>query len=169
MAMGTLIVSILLAVLPLLMAGVLLARVERFTVDGLFTSLILVAISGIFGLNVLMDLHQKGLLPARLAGKKEQDGSKSTARPASPSAPVQMAASVEGVHTVRARVENVLYFEAPIGQPNKSVVTLARDSAGHEQMTFAGDVRNALPKGKRLEIRFRTTGEYSTLLEACEA
>ena len=166
--MGTLIVSILLAILPLIMAGALLAKVERFTVDGLFTALILVAISGIFGLNALLDLRQKGLLPGRLGGKKKEEGGAKT-RATAAAAPVQMAASVEGVHTLRAKVENVLYFEAPVGQPNKSVVTLARDGSGYEQMTFTGDVRNALPKGKRLEIKFRTLGEYSTLLEARDA
>ncbi|HXE90173.1 MAG TPA: hypothetical protein VNK82_04330 [Terriglobales bacterium] len=167
--MGTLIISILLAVLPLIMAGFLLATVERVTVDGLFTSLILVTISGIFGLNAFLDLRQKGLLPGRPGGKRKEEAGTTTPARAAIAAPVPMAAAAEGTHTIRARVENVLYFEAPVGQPNKSLVTLVRDGAGHEQMIFAGDVRNALPKGKRMEIKFRAAGEYNTLLEARDA
>ena len=165
--MGMLIVSIVMAILPLILAALLLFGVEGVdltpTMDGLFMSIILVTISGIFGLNVLLELREMGLLPGPL-GKKGQES-----KPGKPASRLEtkMMASTEGVHTYRGEVKEVQYYEAGVGQHNKSLVTLkSKTSETGDQMVFAGDVRNALPKGKSLEITYRTTGESNLLLTA---
>jgi hypothetical protein len=58
----TLLVSILLGGIPL--AGIVWIVVTRSiaTVDGLFMSLILLTLSGIFFLNVFLELHDRGFL-----------------------------------------------------------------------------------------------------------
>ncbi|MGH9601235.1 MAG: hypothetical protein ACRD24_02500 [Terriglobales bacterium] len=164
--MGMLIVSILMAVLPLILAALLLFGVEGVdltpTMDGLFMSIILLTISGIFGLNVLLELREMGLLPGPL-GKK---GESKPGKPA-PRLETKMMASGEGVHTYRGEVKEVQYYEAGVGQHNKSLVTLkSKGSEIGDQMVFAGDVRNALPKGKSMEITYRTSGDSNQLLSA---
>lgn len=62
-----LILSIVLAIVPLL--GIVYAVVSGsgFTVDTLFLALILLTISGVFGLNILLELRARGFFK-----KKEQ-------------------------------------------------------------------------------------------------
>lgn len=57
-----LIFSIVLAILPLLGIVYAIASGSGFTVDTLFLSLILLTISGIFGLNILLELRARGFL-----------------------------------------------------------------------------------------------------------
>ncbi|MCI0402896.1 MAG: hypothetical protein L0212_05160 [Acidobacteria bacterium] len=165
--MGMLIVSIVMAILPLIMAAILLFGVEGVdltpTMDGLFMSIILLTISGIFGLNALLELRQMGLLPGKLRGKKAEANPGKSA----PRLETKRMASSDGVHTYRGEVKDVQYYEAGVGQHNKSLVTLkAKGSETGDQMVFAGDVRNALPKGKTLEITYRSSGDSNTLLTA---
>ncbi len=165
--MGMLIVSIVMAILPLILAAYLLFGVEGAdttpTMDGLFMSIILVTISGIFGLNVLLELRAMGLLPGPLGKKGEASN---PGKPA-PRLETKMMASTDGVHTYRGEVHEVQYYEAGVGQANKSLVTLkAKKSETADQLVFAGDVRNALPKGKTMEITYRTTGDSNQLLSA---
>ena len=58
-----LLVSILLAIIPLAGIAWILIHGSITTVDGLFESLILLTISGIFFLNVCWELRERGLLP----------------------------------------------------------------------------------------------------------
>ena len=55
--------SILLALIPLAGIAWILLRGSITTVDGLFQSLILLSISGIFLLNVFWELRERGLFP----------------------------------------------------------------------------------------------------------
>ena len=68
--MATLLISLLLAVLPVL--GVVWIAVSGWlpTVDGLFLSLILLAMSGVFLLNAGMLAKAMGLVPG--LGKKQE-------------------------------------------------------------------------------------------------
>lgn len=68
-----LLVSILLAIIPLAGIAWILIRGSITTVDGLFGSLILLTISGIFFLNVFWELRERGLLPFL---SKDKGGSK---------------------------------------------------------------------------------------------
>ena len=58
-----LLISILFVLIPLAGIAWIVARGSITTVDGLFNSLILLSIAGIFALNVLWELRERGLLP----------------------------------------------------------------------------------------------------------
>jgi hypothetical protein len=59
---GTLLISILLGSIPLAGIGWIIVARTITTVDGLFMSLILLTLSGIFFLNALLELRDRGLL-----------------------------------------------------------------------------------------------------------
>ena len=68
-----LLVSILLSLIPLAGIAWILIHGSVTTVDGLFESLILLTISGIFFLDVFWELRERGLLPFL---SKDKGGSK---------------------------------------------------------------------------------------------
>lgn len=149
-----LIVSIILAILPLLgIAWVLFTR-SITTVDGLFLSLILLSISGIFALNAFWEFQRQR---RRTAWFKEH-----------PDAARQLVtmtdAEVAGV--LRGKVESVQFYEAHVGQPNKSVVFLSNGSGVPRMIVLEGDLRNRLPAGKRVEISYREENGRRQLLSA---
>jgi hypothetical protein len=65
----------------------------------------------------------------------------------------------------QGRVENVSFFEAPVGQPNKSIVTLSDGGSASRMIVLEGDVRNALPVGKKVAIACKDEGGRKILLE----
>jgi len=73
-----LLISIVLGIIPL--AGIVWIIVSQTmtTVDGLFTSLILLTLSGLFFLNAGVELHQRGLLsfPQKKTGSAVQPPAK---------------------------------------------------------------------------------------------
>jgi hypothetical protein len=152
-----LLLSMILAVLPLLGIAALLWVNPELTVDNLFMSLILLTISGIFGINVLLELRDRGL-PLPLLGKKRGPGMVAVgagrAYVVMPTGEVKQS----GV------VEQVAYYESGIGQTNRCVVTL-RDGAGPRMLVFKGDVRDQFPVGGRVTVRYRTGDEGADLLE----
>src|SRR6266581_4410747 len=103
-----LIISIVLAIIPLLGIAWILSQGLALTVDNLFMSLILLAMSAIFGMSVFLELH--------------------------------------------------------IGQPNKSIVSLSNGETASRTLVFEGDLRNALPVGKRVEITSREDAGRKILL-----
>ncbi len=141
-------VSALLALLPLLGIAWIVLQGSITTVDGLFTSLILLAISGTLGLNFLFALR-----------KKQQPVSPNLARAAAVSGAGNESGSVR-----RGRVESVEFFEANVGLPNKSLVALSNGS-GRNEFVFDGDLRNALPVGKHVQVSFRRESGHNILLE----
>ena len=149
-----LIVSVVLAILPLLgIVWVLFTR-SVTTVDGLFLSLMLLSISGIFGLNAFWEFQRQR---RRAAWFKQH-----------PEAARQLVtmtdAEVAGV--LRGRVERVQFYEAHVGQPNKSVVFLSNGSGVSRMIVLEGDLRNRLPAGKRVEISYREENGRRQLLSA---
>jgi hypothetical protein len=152
-----LLLSMILAVLPLLgIAGLIYVNPE-LTVDNLFMSLILLTISGIFGINVLLELRDRGL-PMPLLGKKREPGM--VAVGAGRAYVVMPTGEVKesGV------VENVAYYESGIGYTNRCLVTL-RDGAGPRMLVFKGDVRDQFPVGGRVTVTYRSTEEGADLLD----
>jgi hypothetical protein len=141
-----LILSIALAILPLLGVAYVLFAGEGISVDSLFTSLILLAISGVFGLNTLLMLRSR--LKAASAG---DSGS---------GAGVQFGSAARGaVVTARGLVESVLFFESPVGYADKSIVTLRLNGAKSTRvLPFEGDLRNLLPVGKMVEVKYEGDG-----------
>jgi hypothetical protein len=149
-----LIVSILLAILPLLgIIWVLLTR-SITTVDGLFLSLILLSISGIFALNAFWEFQRQRRHAAWFKEHPEAAGQRVT----------MTDAEVAGV--LRGKVERVQFYEAHVGQPNKSVVFLSNGSGACRMVILEGDLRNRLPAGKRVEISYREENGRRQLLAA---
>jgi hypothetical protein len=64
-----LLISIVLGIIPLVGIVWIIVMQTMTTVDGLFTSLILLTLSGIFFLNVAMELHSRGSLDFLLKKK----------------------------------------------------------------------------------------------------
>ena len=136
-------ISVLLAFVPLLGIVWIVKYSSVTTVDGLFMSLILLAMSGIVGLNVLLELRN------RRAGAGKPKASKAT---------------VSGGLVQRGKVESVQFYESGVGEPNKSVVTLADGGSASRLLILEGDMRNALPVGQKVEVTFRKESGHNVLL-----
>jgi hypothetical protein len=147
-----LIISVILAILPLFGIAWFVISGNITTVDGLFMSLILLSISGIFALNAFWEFKRQRrraafLKQARAAGL------------------FPLVSSNNGGQILRGRVESVEFFEAHVGQPNKSVVTLW--TGGDSKMiVLQGDMRNRLPAGKKVELICRDENGLKTLVSA---
>lgn len=147
-----LIVSVILTLLPLLGIAWFLVSGNLTTVDGLFMSLILLTISGVFAMNAFWEFQRQRrravfIKQARAAGL------------------FPLTATSNGSQVLRGRVESVEFFEAHVGQPNKSVVTLW--SGGDSKMlVLEGDMRNRLPAGKKVELICRDENGVKTLVSA---
>jgi hypothetical protein len=144
------IVSVLLALVPLAGIGWIITRDALLTVDGLFMALILLTIAGILFLNAALELR----------GYRRKGTAKATA---GASAKPQLAAKAS-VLRQRGRVEKVMFFEAPVGYPDKSIVTLRNGTGSPHLLAFEGDLRNALPEGKVVEIAYRANGQINDLV-----
>jgi len=66
-----LLISILLGLIPLAGIGWIVVSGTLTTVDGLFESLIMLSISGVFFLNVVWELRDRGLLGKTKAGSSK--------------------------------------------------------------------------------------------------
>jgi hypothetical protein len=62
-------------------------------------------------------------------------------------------------------VESVAFYETEVGRPDKSLVTLRPSNGGPgKTLVFAGDLRNALPTGKRVTITYAADKEGNRLV-----
>ena len=146
----------LLALVPLLGIVWILLRGSITTVDGLFTALICAAMSGIFAATALFELRSgragsKTASPATSAGRTVRAGA--------------AAANSSGAHREQGRVESVMFYESSVGQPNTSIVTLSNGPGSSKWLAFDGDLRNALPVGKKVEIVSRDAEGRKILLD----
>ena len=135
-----LIISAVLAVIPLLGIVWILTSGSITTVDGLFMSLILLTMSGIFALSAALEFPRARRAAAlRAAGglRPTLDG---------------LAIPDSGSTSVRGTVQSVQFFEAPVGQPNKSVVVISNGQGISRTLVLEGDLRNRLPTGKRMAL-----------------
>ncbi len=159
-----LLISALLALIPLLFIAYMLVSGTVFTVGGLFMSLILLTISGIFGLNVLLTLRRKYL--ARASASQPAKAMKAAA--AAAGVPALAAAPAAGeVRAESGLVVKLEYYEAPVGQPSKSLVTFQPNGGGAHVIVLEGDLRSVLPAGKRVKIAY-TAGEAGSRLVSAE-
>jgi len=143
-----LVLLVLLALIPLFGVAWIAAYGSLFpqpTIDALFTSLILLSMSAIFGMTALFELRRY------LSGGS---GGGPTAAPSSLSRLVR-----------RGRVKEVTFYEADVGQPNKSIVTLSDDGRPAEMLVLSGDVRNALPVGQKVQITLRRHDGENVLVD----
>ena len=156
-----LITSAVLALLPLLGIAWILTRGTITTVDGLFMSLILLAISGVFGMNTAWELRRVRRRSAWLKQNPQFAAQLSAISPAAASGPV-----ASGI------VQKVDFYEGRVGQPNKSVVILSNGASAsrirgvRRILVLEGDMRNRLPAGKRVELTWREENGLRTLLAA---
>ncbi len=137
-------ISVLLALIPLLGIAWIVFYGSITTVDGLFMSLILAAMSGIVGLNVLIEL------------KKKRSGTQTSSTAAS---------TVSGGLRQRGKVESVQFYESGVGQPNKSIVTLSDEVSASNLLVLEGDMRNALPVGQKVDVTFRKESGHNVLVD----
>jgi hypothetical protein len=143
-----LLLLLILAAIPL--AGVVWIAVygSLTTVDGLFMSLILLTMSGIVGMTALYEMRRRtsgaGGLVA-VGGYSNQS-----------LAPGELLRS--------GKVQEVVFFEANVGQPNKSIVTLSDGGGAPQMVVVEGDLRNALPVGQKVQITLRKEGAQHVLL-----
>jgi hypothetical protein len=162
--MRVVLLSVILALIPLAGIAYIALFGSFLTVDGLFMSLILLTISGIFLLNVLLELKtRREPKPPAAKGSTTATAQRPVTAPAAPT----MAASPTGreVRRESGTVEKVDYYEAPVGQPNRSMVTFQPNgSASAQVIMLQGDVRNALPSGKRVKISYEATPEGNRLV-----
>lgn len=149
-----LITSALLAFLPLLGIVWIFTRGTETTVDGLFMSLILLAISGVFGMNAAWELRR---LRRRALWLKQN-----------PELAAQLTAgvSIASGPLVRGIIQKVDFYEGRVGQPNKSVVILANGATASKILVLEGDLRNRLPAGKRVELVCGEENGHKTLVSA---
>jgi len=146
-----LLISLFLALLPLVGILYIVIFGSLTTVDGLFMSLILLSISGILGLNALIELRKGKLAfaPSRSVLAMRPSGSVS-----------------DGSRLkTRGTVKEVVFFESNVGQPNKSIVTLSDGGGSSQTLALEGDVRNALPIGQTLEITLRKEAGRNVLVD----
>jgi hypothetical protein len=139
-----LVISVLLALVPLLGIAWIVLYGSITTVDGLFMSLILAAMSGIVGLNILIELRKKG------TGKQSSAGATSTAG---------------GGLRQQGKVQSVQFYESGVGQPNKSIVTLSDGGGTSNLLVLEGDMRNALPVGQKVLVTFRKESGHNVLVD----
>jgi hypothetical protein len=137
-------ISVLLALIPLLGIAWIVLYGSITTVDGLFMALILAAMSGIVGLNILIEL------------KKKRSGAHSSSTATS---------TVPGGLRQRGKVESVQFYESGVGQPNKSVVTLSDGASPSNLLVLEGDMRNALPIGQNVDFTFRKESGHNVLVD----
>jgi hypothetical protein len=139
-----LVISVLLALVPLLGIAWIVLYGSITTVDGLFMSLILAAMSGIVGLNILIELRKKG------TGKQSSAAATSTAA---------------GGLRQQGKVQSVQFYESGVGQPNKSIVTLSDGGGTSNLLVLEGDMRNALPVGQKVLVTFRKESGHNVLVD----
>jgi hypothetical protein len=146
-----LLTSVFFALLPLVGILYIVIFSSLTTVDGLFMSLILLSISGILSLNVLLELRKgrAAFLP-------------------SPRPLNALHADASRLHA-RGKVKDVVFFESNVGQPNKSIVTLATSADSSQTLALEGDMRNALPVGQTLEITLRKEAGKNVLIDVTYA
>ncbi len=119
------------------------------TVDGLFMSLILLTMSGIVGTTALFEMRRHSL---GLGGAPATAGTGGAYAPG------------PGELLRGGKVQEVVFFESNVGQPNKSLVTLSDGGGQPQTIVVEGDMRNALPVGQKVQILLRKEDGQNVLM-----
>jgi hypothetical protein len=154
--MKTLLISLALAFICIAIAVYMLLQTPPFwppTIDNLFFTLIFLTMAGIFFLHVLLEVRAaggpKGLLKSGAASVTMTSGGK----------PVTNAITETGF------VEDLKYYEATVGEVNKSVVVFRPDGAKSTRLlVFENNLRDQLPVGRKVTITYRPEGRLNQLL-----
>ena len=154
--MRTLLISLLLALLPVAILAALLLNTPNLwppTIDNLFTTLILLLISGVFLLNAALEVRA-----AKRSGGFTLGARRGIIATTGSGRPVN--ATVEtGI------VEDVQFYEAHVGEVDKCILTFRPIGSKETRLlVFEGDVRDQLPVGRRVTISYKPEGNRYTLL-----
>src|SRR5260370_11776237 len=118
-------------------------------VDGLFMSIMRLAISGVFGLDAALDLR---------ASRKSSGGGAAGL--------VAAAAGHPGAKVETGSIKDLRFFEAYVGEQNKTLVEFIPDGAKASRfLSFIGNVRDQLPVGSRVRMIYRTDPEGNVLID----
>jgi hypothetical protein len=142
-----LLIALLFTLVPLLGIVWIVVNGEPLTVDGIFMGLIFAMIAVTSGGMALYELR-RGKMPGQKTGPRS---------------------GAVGGATQRGRVQSVDFFEAHVGEPNKSIVTLLDGSRSPVTLVLEGDLRNALPVGQTVEVTLRKEKGYSVLVDVSYA
>jgi len=156
--MVVLLISGILGLLPLLGIAYILAnsnlRDAGLSVDALFMSLILLAMSGIFFLNIALELRSRFM-----AARGGQPGGGIA------TAGAKVVNTAPGTYIESGLVEAVSFYETEVGRPDKSLVTFRPANGGPgKTLVFSGDLRNALPAGRHIKITYAAGAEGNRLV-----
>ena len=149
-----LIISLVLAFLPWLGIAWIVLSGSATTVDGLFMGLILLTMSGIFALSAVIEYPRA----RRAAAIRAALGPSYSGLP--------MVSDSGSGAAVSGLVQSVQFFEAHVGRPNKSVITLGNGDGRSKILVLEGDLRNRLPAGKRVHLVVRDENGSKTLVAA---
>jgi|SRR5580700_10719469 hypothetical protein len=144
-----LLLLLLIAAVPLIGVVWIIFYGSVTTVDGLFMSLILLTMSGIVGTTALFELRR------RMSGQGVGMGA---------AAALAGQSLYPGELEHRGKVQDVVFFESNVGQPNKSIVTLSDGGGAPQTLVVEGDMRNALPIGQKVHILLRKEGGQNVLI-----
>jgi hypothetical protein len=109
--------------------------------------------AGIFGVDVLMEAYQRGLIP----GLKPAAGAGATG---------QVAAAMEAGGTkLRGFIESIEFYEAPVGMTNKSIVMLRDGDNRTRMVVLKGNVRSRLMPGRNVELIYKPEEDANALVE----
>jgi len=154
-------ISLLLAAIPLLFIVYMVFTGDigvppHWTVDGLFMTLILLTISGILALNALLEAKNIGLI--RVPGLTPALAGAGGGTFADPALSGNLKTDI-GV------IEQVDYFDAPIGQPNKSIVRLRpRGAKEPRTLVLYGNMRSLLIPGRKMQLTYFPEKDGATLV-----
>lgn len=172
--MGLTFVSLVLGLLPLAGIGFIVYSGWIQTVDGLFMTLILLALSGVFFFDVFLDMRKRGMVPFMKPGLVERSsgaakpgsGTATSRTTTSPRQPIQVVSRpiTDGAQVVHGVIESVDFFEAPIGTPDKTLVLVRNGSDSAQMLSFNGDVRPKLQPGRKARLTFKSEANQATLL-----
>jgi hypothetical protein len=158
--MKTLLLSVVLGLICLAIPAYLFFETPPYwpptewTTDNLFTTIIFLTMAGVFFLNALLEVHSAG-------GPKQflQKAFSSRSTVMAGGKPVGNAITETGL------VEDFKYYEAPVGDVNKSVIMFRPDGAKSTRMlVFENNLRDQLPVGRKVTITYRAEGNLNQLL-----
>ncbi len=158
-------ISLVLAVIPVLLIVYMVFTGDigvppHVTVDGLFLTLILLTIGGLMFLNAVMEANSRGLI--HLPGLPGHEATAGGSGVTYSSTGVAMAGDFKSEVGV---IEKVEYYDAPVGQPNKSFVQLrSKGEKAPHTIVLAGNMTSLLIPGRRMQIIYKPQADAATLV-----
>lgn len=154
--MKTLLISVGLGILCIVVAAYMLLQTPPYwppTIDNLFFTIIFLTMAGVFFLNALLQVHAAGGPKALLLGS----GPKTTLMAGGK--PVTNAITETGL------IEDLKFYEATVGDVNKSIVIFRPEGAKSTRMlVFENNLCDQLPVGRTVTITYRPEGKLNQLL-----